>query len=68
MRWSVDIKSAFLQNKNIDTIVYVKPPKEADCQDTMLLQLNTTIYGFSDTSTPWYLNAKKELTGLDAIM
>ena len=33
--WSIDTKSAFLQNKNIDRVVYVKPPKEADCQDLM---------------------------------
>ena len=33
-------KTAFLQNKNIDRVVYVKPPKEADCQDTMLRKLN----------------------------
>lgn len=27
---SIDIKSALLQNKNIDRVLYVKPPKEAD--------------------------------------
>ena len=48
--WSIDIKSAFLQNKNIDRVVYVKPPKEADCQDTTLWKLNTTIYGLNDAS------------------
>ena len=31
--WSIDIKSSFLQNKNINRVVYVKPPKEADCQE-----------------------------------
>ena len=34
----LDIKSAFLQNKNIDRAVYVKPPNEADCQANTRLQ------------------------------
>ena len=67
-KWSINIKSAFLQNKNIDRVVYVKPPKEADCQDTTLWKLNTTIYGLNDASRSWYLNVKKELIGLDAIV
>ena len=63
---AIDIKSAFLQNKNIDRVVYVKPPKEADCEDTMLWKLNTTFYRLSDASGFWYLNVKKELIGLGA--
>ena len=64
--WSIDIKSAFLQNKNIDRVVYVKPPK--DCQDTTLWKLNTTIYGLYEASRSWYFNVKKELIGLVAIV
>ena len=41
--WSKDIKSAFLQNKNVDRVVHVKAPKEANCEDTTLRKLNTTI-------------------------
>ena len=66
--WSIDIKSAFLQNKNVNRVVYVKPPKEADCQDIMLLKLNTFIYGLNDASRSWYLNVKKKLTWLGAIV
>ena len=66
--WSIDIKSAFLQNTNIDRVVYVKPPKEADCQDTMLWKLNTTIYGLNDSLRSWYLNVKEELIELGAIV
>ena len=58
----------FLQNKNTDRVVYVKPPKEADCQDTTLWKLNTTIYGLSDASRSWSLNVKKKLIGLGAIV
>ena len=62
--WSKDIKSAFLQNKNIDRVVHVKTPKEANCEDTTLRKLNTTIYRLNDVSRSWYLNVKKQLTGL----
>ena len=65
--WSIDIKSAFLQNKNIDRVVYVKPPKEADCEDTLLWKLNTTIYRLDGASRSWYINVKKEVIGLGAI-
>ena len=54
-------KINFLQNKNIDRAVYVKPPKEVDCQDTALRKLTTTIYGLNDASRSWYLNVKKNL-------
>ena len=47
--WSIDIKSAFFQNENME-FFYVKPPEEADCQDPTLWKLNTTIYGPNDTS------------------
>ena len=49
-------------------VVYVKPPKEADCQDTTLWKLNTTIYGLYEASKSWYFNVKKELIGLVAIV
>ena len=64
----IDIKSVFLQNKNIDRVVYVKPPEEADCQDTTSWKLNTTIYRLNDALKSWYFNVKKELTGLGAIV
>ena len=40
--WSIDKKSTILQNKNIDRDVYVKPPKEANCQSDKLCKLNAT--------------------------
>ena len=61
-------KTSVFTNKNIDSFVYVKCPKEANFQDTMLWKLNTTIYGPNDTSRSWYLNVKKELIGLGAIV
>lgn len=61
---SIDIKSAFLQNKSIDREIYVKPPKEANVPRDKLWKLNTTIYGLSDASRSWYINVKNELINL----
>ena len=65
--WSIDIKSPFLRNKNIE-LCMLKPPKEADSQNTTLWKLNTTIYRLNDASRSWYLNFEKELIRLDAII
>ena len=61
---SIDIKSAFLQNKSIDREIYVKPSKEANVPRDKLWKLNTTIYGLSDASRSWYINVKNELINL----
>ena len=34
--WCIDTKSMFLINKNIERVVYVKPPKEVYCEGTTL--------------------------------
>ena len=57
-----------MKNKNKDRVAYVKPSKEAHCQDTTLWKLNTTIYRLNDASRSWYLNVKIELIGLHAIV
>ena len=57
-----------LQNKNINRAVYVKPPKEPYCHDTLLWKLKTTICRLNDASRSWYLNVKKELIEFDAIV
>ena len=66
--WSIDTKSAFLQNKNVDRVFYVKLPKEANCQDSKLCKSNTTIYRLNDASRSWCLNVKIERQGLGAIV
>ena len=58
----------FLINKNIERVVYVKPPKEVYCQGTTLWKLNSATYRLSDASRSWYLNVKKELIGLGTIV
>ena len=60
---SLDIKSAFLQGKNIDREVYLIPPPEfSDGQ--VLWKLNKVIYGLSDASRMWYLRVKEVLESL----
>ena len=56
--------SVFIKQKN--RVVYVKPPKEAECQDITLWKLNTTVYGLNDASRSWYLNVKKNPIALSA--
>lgn len=50
---SIDIKSAFLQGKELKRNVYVKPPKEANCKG-FLWRLKKCLYGLNDASKNWY--------------
>ena len=60
----MDIKCAFLQGMNIDRLVYVVPPIEANTK--RLWKLNTAVYGLVDASRTWYLKVKNELSSLGA--
>lgn len=65
-RWninSVDIKAAFLQGKEIDREIYLKPPKEANAKGKLWL-LRKAVYGLSDASRVWYLRVTEELSKL----
>ena len=57
---SVDIKAAFLQGKEIDREVYLKPPKEANAKGK-LWKLQRCVYGLNDASRYWYLRVREEL-------
>ena len=56
---SLDIKSAFLQGKEISRDLFVKPPKEAKTDN--LWKLLRTVYGLNDISRTLYLRARNEL-------
>ena len=56
---SLDIKSAFLQGKEIDRTVFIKPPPEA--KTTKLWQLKKCVYGLADAPRKWYIKLKEEL-------
>ena len=62
MKWqanSTDIRAAFLQGKQININVFIKPPKEAG--SVMLWKLNKTVYRPTDAARKWYLKVKEEL-------
>ena len=50
---SIDIKTAFLQGKDLECTVYVRPPKEA--QTNKIWQLHKCVYGLANVSRYWYL-------------
>ena len=52
----VDVKSAFLQGKEINANVYVKPPQEPEM--VKFWKLKTNIYGPCDAPRVWYLSVK----------
>ena len=60
-RWacnSINIKSSFIQGKEIDRVVHLTPPPEFEEKD-IVWKLNTCIYGLSEASRNWYLLLKK---------
>ena len=61
---SIDVKTAFLQGKNIERDVFVKPPKEA--ATSKLWKLNKCVYGLADGSRFWYLKFREDLIKLQA--
>ena len=65
-RWtynSIDIKSAFLQEKEIYRVLYLTPSPEFEEKD-IVWKLTTRIYGLSDASANCYLQVKEELDKL----
>ena len=58
---SVDVKSAFLQGKEINRDVYVKPSQEAETDK--LWKLKTTVYGLCDAPRVWYLSKGSSVKG-----
>ena len=62
---SLDVKTAFLQGKVIERIVYVRPPKEANTSEVWKLQ--KCVYGLADASRFWYLKLKEKLIKLRAL-
>ena len=56
---SLDIKSAFLQGKNIDRELYLKPPSKAST--TNLWKLNISVYRLCNAPHAWYLSLKSVL-------
>ena len=59
---SVDIKSAFLQGRDIQREVYVKPPKEVP--GDKLWKLKKALYGLNDAAREWYLKVREAVNSM----
>ena len=61
---AIDVKTAFIQGKQIERTVYFWPPKEANTNKIWKSQ--KCVYGLADASRYWYLRIKEELIKLRA--
>ena len=61
---TLDVKSAFLKSKNIERVLFVKPPKFARNPKTLWL-LKKPVYGLKDSSRQWYKSLTERLIFLD---
>ena len=61
---SIDVKTAFLQGKEIERVIYLRPPKEVDTNNVW--KLLKCVYRLGDASRYWYLRVREELINLGA--
>ena len=61
---TTDIKSAFLQGKELRHNVYIKPPKESDTDNGVVWKLKHGLYGLKDGARQFYISIKEELLKL----
>ena len=62
---SSDVKSAFLQGKEITRNVIMKPPPEANTPKGVLWKLNVALYGLDDASLQFHFKCKETFEKLD---
>ena len=70
LRWIVkttDIKSAFLQGRELDRDVFIRPPKEAGVKPGIVWKLNRCLYGLTDAARQFYLSVNQALRNQDCI-
>ena len=58
---TTDIKSAFLQGRELRRDVYIKPPKESDTVNGEVWKLKQGLYGLKDGTRQFYISIKEEL-------
>ena len=66
-KWVVkttDIKSAFLQGKELDRDVYIRPPRESQIPSNMIWKLKHGLYGLKDGARQFFISVKEELLKL----
>ena len=67
-QWPVmtsDVKSAFLQGRELSRTVLLKPPREAGAPKDMLWKLNVALYGLDDASLQFHLKCKEVFEKMD---
>ena len=64
---SMDIKIAFLQGKEIDRDIFIRPPNEANSRGKVW-HLQKCVYGLNDASLQWYKRVKDVLLKLGGNM
>ena len=65
---SMDIKTAFLQSKKLDQLVYLDPPKEANVPLGYIWKLSKCVYRLTDAWRSWYLTLREELLKSGAVV
>lgn len=60
---TIDIKAAFLQGKEIEREVYLRPPAEARV-DGYIWKLNKVVYGLDDAARNWFFTVVDDLKKL----
>ena len=58
------IKSAFLQGKELEREIYIKPPKESKTPQHLIWKLKHGLYGLKDGARQFYESVKEELMKL----
>jgi hypothetical protein len=58
---TTDIKSAFLQGRELDRDVFIKPPPEANMKPGVIWKLNRCLYGLNDAARQFYLSINQAL-------
>lgn len=58
---TTNVKSAFLQGKELKRDVYLKPPKGSNTPNGIIWKLKHCLYSFKDGARQFYLSVKEEL-------
>ena len=58
---TIDIKSAFLQGKEINREVFIEPPREVK-RKGYIWKLNKVVYGLNDAARHWFFTVVEELS------
>ena len=64
----MDMRTAFLQSKKLDQLVYLDPPKEVNVPPGYIWELSKCVYGLTGASRSWYLTLRVKLLKSGAVV